>query len=137
MRVTGRDTRFTPPPSILVVDDSADTADSTMQLLELCGYTARAARGGEEALREVAENPPDVVLLDLGLPGMDGWELARRLREQADEGCPVLIAVSGYGDPASRRRSADAGIELHLVKPVDPAVLLGALGRYGRVLAPA
>ena len=137
MRGTDRAPWSPPPLSVLVVDDSPDTADSTAQLLSLCGFAARVADGGAAALREIAGNPPDVVLLDLGMPGMSGWELARRLRDQS-AGCrPVLIAVSGYGDAASRQRSADAGIEHHLVKPVDSAVLLGVLGRYVRVLAPA
>lgn len=125
------------PLTVLVVDDLRDAADSMGDLLTLCGYTARVTYRGEDALRLAAAAPPDVVLLDLAMPGMDGWDLARRLRDEAGGKRPLLVAVSGYGDAAARRRSADAGIDLHLVKPVDGAVLVGVLKRFGRVLGPA
>lgn len=137
MRVAGRASDPPLSPSVLVVDDSPDTADSTAEFLALCGYAARVAYGGEEALRAVDEDPPDVVLLDLGMPAMSGWELARRLGNRQSGSRPVLIAVSGYGDAAARRRSAGAGIDLHLVKPVDTVILLGVMRRYSGVPAPA
>src|SRR5579871_1421647 len=121
----------TPPYrlSVLVVDDLADTAQSTAELLALYGYAVRVAAGSEEALRAAAAASPDVVLLDIGLAGMDGWELTRRLRDRAVGKQPIVVAVSGYGQEADRRRSAEAGVDLHLVKPVEPGVLVGVLER--------
>src|SRR5207248_7922127 len=111
------------PLSVLVVDDLADAADSTAAVLSLCGYSARAAYSGEAAVRAAGEQPPDVVLFDIHMPGMDGWELARRLRAAAGAKRPLLVAVTAAGADADRRKSDEAGIDLHLVKPVDPAAL--------------
>ena len=122
------------PLTVLVVDDSRDAADSLGDLLSLYGYQARVAYGGEDALRLAAAEPPDAVVLDLAMPGMDGWELARRLRDMSRWKRPLLIAVSGYGDGVARRGSDDAGLDLHLVKPVEPAVIVGVLKRFARVL---
>lgn len=122
---------------VLVVEDDRDTADSTAVLLRLSGHTAEIAADGQTALKVAAVNPPDVVLLDLGLPGMDGWEVARRLREQqGDKAHRVpLIAVTGYGQPVDRQRSRDAGVTLHLVKPVDPELLCRILASYPKTEA--
>jgi CheY-like chemotaxis protein len=114
------------PLSFLVVDDLADAAASTAMLLSLHGYAARVAGSGEEALRAVAADPPDVVLIDLVMPGMGGLELARQLRAMNGRR-PFLVAVSGRGTDEDRQRSAAAGIDLHLVKPVDPAALIRAV----------
>jgi CheY-like chemotaxis protein len=86
-------------------------------------------------LEKAQAEPPDVVLLDLALPGMDGYEVARRLRAQSRERRPLLIAVTGYGREEDRRRSVEAGIDLHLLKPVDLAQLQGLLRRVHRVIA--
>jgi two-component system, OmpR family, response regulator len=122
---------------VLVVDDEPDAADSTASLLTLSGFDARATCSGADALRLADEYVPDVVLLDLMMPGMDGYELAGRLREQATEKRPLLVAVSGCASPEEHRRSAEGGIDLHLDKPADPGVLVGVLRRFERVLAPA
>lgn len=122
---------------VLVVDDDPDAADSTASLLTLSGFDARATCCGADALRQARESPPDVVLLDLMMPGMDGYELAHRLRNEAARKRPLLVAVSGCASPEEHRRSAEGGIDLHLDKPVDPAVLVGVLRRFERVLAPA
>src|SRR5437763_7624311 len=106
------------PLSLLVVDDLADAAASTALLLSLHGYAARVAGSGEEALRVVEADPPDVVLIDLVMPGMGGYELARQLRAKAGRR-PFLVAVSGRGTDEDRQQSAASGIDLHLVKPVD------------------
>src|SRR5262249_8440416 len=98
---------------VLVVEDLEDGAQSTAELLRLCGHLVRVTYRGADALRAAAEEVPDVVLLDIGLPGMDGWEVARRLRDQADGRQPFIVAVTGYGTTADRWRSADAGIDLH------------------------
>src|SRR4051812_17304764 len=94
--------------SFLVVDDLADAASSTAMLLTLHGHTARVAGTGEEALRSAAAEPPDVVLIDLVMPGMGGYELARRLRTLTGPRL-LLVAVSGRGTDEDRKRSADAG----------------------------
>lgn len=118
-----------PPLTVLVVEDNDDTAQSTAELLALCGYDVRVARCGPDALAAAAAGTPDVVLLDIGLPGMSGWEVAERLRRQARGEQPVVIALTGYGTAADRHRSADAGVDLHLVKPVDPCALTDLLAR--------
>jgi CheY-like chemotaxis protein len=122
-----RDTR--PPLSVLVVEDSEDTARSTADLLALGGHSVRVAACGADALRATAEETPDVVLLDIGLPGMTGWEVAERIRDRARGKQPVVIAVTVYGTERDRWQSADAGIDLHLVKPADPAALMTLLER--------
>jgi CheY-like chemotaxis protein len=129
--------KYTPRPlSVLVVEDHADTAQSTADLLVLYGHRVRVARCGEDAVRAAAAEAPDVVLLDLGLPGMDGWQVARRLRARPRGKQPVVVAVSGYDGAEDRVRSADAGVDLHLAKPVEPAVLVGMLRRFREALAP-
>ena len=103
---------------ILVVDDNTDAADSMAMLLRLSGNDVRTAHDGIEALEVAAEFLPDVVLLDIGLPRMNGFDAARRIREA--RGAEVmLIAVTGWGKDEDRRRSAEAGFDHHLTKPVD------------------
>jgi CheY-like chemotaxis protein len=116
------------PLRVLVVDDQPDIADSEAMLVRLWGYEAETARDGLAALAAAARFRPDVVVLDIGLPGMNGWELARRLRESVGPLC--LIAVTGYATDADRRRSAEAGFESHLAKPADPEELHGLIQTY-------
>ncbi|HVS02541.1 MAG TPA: ATP-binding protein [Thermoanaerobaculia bacterium] len=112
---------------ILVVDDNRDAAEALAELLRLEGYQVVAAHEGRVALAMAAERPPDVALLDIGLPVMDGYELARRLRRQPSDHPLRLIALTGYGQEHDRRRSQAAGFDDHLVKPVDLATLRQAL----------
>lgn len=121
--------------SVLVVDDYPDTARSTADLLALAGHDSRVAMGGEEALRAVAADPPDVVLLDLWMPGLDGCELARRLAARMSGKPPLVVAITGCETPADRARAAAAGVHLYLVKPVDPGVLVGVMKRFQESLA--
>jgi two-component system, OmpR family, response regulator len=116
-----------PPLSVLVVEDLEDAAQSTAELLTLCGHAVRVAVCGPDALAAVAAEVPDVVLLDIGLPGMSGWEVAERLRRQATDKQPVVVAVTGYGSESDRWHSADAGVDMHLTKPADPSALIGFL----------
>ncbi len=116
-----------PPLSVLVVDDHEDCAQSTAELLTLCGHAVRVAGCGVDALREVITAVPDVVLLDLGLPDVDGWELTARLRRQLVGKQPLVVAVTGHGTDGDRLHSADAGIDLHLIKPIPPLALIGLL----------
>ncbi|MDY3552211.1 response regulator [Gemmata sp. JC717] len=123
------------PLSVLVVEDQDDCAQSTAELLTMCGHAVRVATCGPDALRDAAVEIPDVVLLDIQLPGPTGWEVASRLRERAGGRQPLLVAVTGCGSEEDRWRSADAGIDLHLVKPVAPADLIRLLDWVGGHLA--
>ena len=118
---------------ILVVDDSRDAAESLAVLLESLGADVHTASDGPAALDELEAFRPSVMLLDIGMPGMDGLEVARRARQRADGRDLTLIALSGWGQEEDRRRSREAGIDYHLVKPVD----LDELGQLLTALAPA
>jgi PAS domain S-box-containing protein len=104
---------------ILVVDDNRDAADSLAELLRMVGHDVVLAHDGAQALEVAAANHPDTVLLDIGLPGMDGYEVARRLRARPEFARARLIALTGYGQSSDRRATSEAGFEAHLVKPVD------------------
>jgi signal transduction histidine kinase len=108
---------------ILVVDDNADVAETTTLLLTLSGHQVRAAKDGPQALLAAAEFAPEVVLLDIGLPQMDGYEVARRLRAMPQTRKSLLIALTGYGQQGDRARGQAAGFDGHLLKPVDPHAL--------------
>jgi CheY-like chemotaxis protein len=124
-----------PKLRILLVEDSADQAATLAILLRMNGHKVEIAGDGPTALRMVGEGMPDVVLLDLGLPGgMTGYEVARRIREKATARLPFLVAVTGFGQEEDRRRSAEAGIFLHLLKPVDPEALGRLLARFKAVI---
>ena len=106
------------PLRVLVVDDQRELADGLAELLTLSGYETATAYDGKEALELSRRLPPDVVLLDLDLPDLDGYAVAHRIRErQADQ--PLLVAISGFGGERHKQRSREAGIDRHLVKPVD------------------
>lgn len=112
---------------ILIVDDNADSADSMAMILNLCGHVAEPVYGAAEALERAAALDPEIVLLDIGLPGMDGYEVARLLRSRGSSA--RLVALTGYGQPEDVRRAEEAGFDTHLVKPVDLQHLLRDLGR--------
>jgi CheY-like chemotaxis protein len=113
---------------VLVVEDHRDAAETLVELLRLQGYSARIAADGPEAVAAARELRPDVALLDLGLPGLDGFEVARRLRALPELAGITLVALSGYGREEDRRRAREAGIDHHLVKPVDLDALQALLG---------
>lgn len=120
-------------PRILVVDDNADVAEALAMLLELLGYAVETAASGLEALEIVERQCPRVALLDIGMPGMDGLELARRLRERVPEPERLwLVAVTGLGHEEARVRSLAAGFNEHLVKPLDRQTLLALLARLSQ-----
>ena len=108
---------------VLVVDDNVDAAETIGMLLELDGHRVQMAHDGHSATATAAKFAPHVVLLDIGLPGRDGYEVARMLRAQADMQATVLIAVTGYGMDEDRQRARNAGFDHHLTKPVDPVLL--------------
>jgi two-component system, OmpR family, response regulator len=113
--------------SVLVVEDLEDTAQSTADLLIMCGHQVRVAACGDDALRAVAAETPDVILLDIGLPDMDGWNVAEQLRARTYGKQPFVVAISGYGTDGDKWKSADSGIDVHLVKPADPRALTALL----------
>jgi CheY-like chemotaxis protein len=105
---------------ILIVDDNIDAADSLAELLELSGHQVRTAYGGAAALEMAERHRPRLIVLDIGLPGMDGYEVARRLRHHPAFSGVTLVALTGYGQESDRRKTRDAGFDHHFVKPVDP-----------------
>lgn len=111
------------PLNVLVVEDNRDSAEALCVLLSLWGHHPHAALDAASAWDLALAHRPDVILLDLGLPGVDGWQLARRFRAEPALGSPLIIAVTGYGQQTDREKSAAAGIHLHLIKPVEPDVL--------------
>jgi two-component system CheB/CheR fusion protein len=112
---------------VMIVDDNRDAADSLSMLLQFEGRHTLCAYSGEQALEDVAAFDPQIVLLDIGLPGLDGYEVARRLKSIAPR--VHLIALSGYGQLEDRQRSAAAGFDAHMVKPVDLDALKGVFAR--------
>jgi PAS domain S-box-containing protein len=110
-------------PRLLVVDDNVDAAETIAKLLRLSGFDTECVYDGPAALAAVQDKRPDVVVLDIGLPGMDGYEVARRLRAQDAFRRTPLIAVTGYGQENDRQRSVQAGFDEHFTKPVDPEEL--------------
>jgi signal transduction histidine kinase/CheY-like chemotaxis protein len=130
-RSAEKESQSTQPLRVLVVDDNADTADTLATLLELEGHQVKLAHDGPTALAAAATFRPDAVVLDLGLPGMDGFEVARRLRDRTGGNGPVLVAVSGYGQDEDRNRARLAGFDHHLVKPAEIGTLASLLATPG------
>jgi CheY-like chemotaxis protein len=114
------------PLAILVVDDSADAADSLAEVLAMQGHDARVAYGGEEAIALASGSAFDVALVDIGMPSVNGLEVARRIAESPNGADTLLVAVTGWGAKADRERSKAAGFAYHLTKPLDYDTL-GAL----------
>lgn len=111
------------PRRILVVEDNVDAAETMQLLLRMSGYDTRAAYDGEHALDVARAFKPDVVLLDIGLPGKDGYTVAREMRAMPETKSIFLIALTGYGDDEDRARASDAGFDTFQVKPVEPQKL--------------
>ena len=112
--------QVTPPPQarVLVVDDNEDAANSLATLLEVMGYEVRTAYDGPEAIEAADEFLPAVALLDIGLPRLSGYDIARHVREQRGKDV-LLVAITGWGQEDDRRRAREAGFDEHLVKPAD------------------
>jgi CheY-like chemotaxis protein len=120
-------------PFVLIVDDCRDAADSLGLLLKRWGFQTAVAYDGPSALAVALARPPAVVLLDIDMPGMDGYEVARRLRGQPRMAEALLIALTGYGEEEDVSRCREAGIDLHLLKPCEPEELRRVLD--GRLAA--
>jgi signal transduction histidine kinase len=114
---------------VLVVDDSRDAARSLALLLRMMGHDVETAHDGPAALQAARARPPEVVLLDIGLPQMDGYEVAARLRQEPETKGAYLVAMTGFGQEDARRRSLEVGFDCHLVKPVDPEAVQEILER--------
>jgi PAS domain S-box-containing protein len=117
------------PVRVLVVDDNADVAEGLMMLLELLGHRVRVAHDGMAALEAVRVSVPDLMLVDIGLPGMDGYELARNVRQDSRLKGVVLVALTGYGRDEDKRKAIEAGFDEHLVKPLTVETFQKLLGR--------
>jgi CheY-like chemotaxis protein/two-component sensor histidine kinase len=115
------------PRRILVVDDNPDLTDSLSTLLKLTGHEVHIAGDGMEAVTAAAALQPEVILLDIGLPKLNGYEAAQRIREKQNDHAPVLIAMTGWGQEADRQRSREAGFNAHMVKPLDFGALTKVL----------
>lgn len=111
---------------VLVVDDNADAADSLAMLLQVRGDEVRVAYDGEEALFAEQQFKPDVLLLDIGMPKLSGYDVARRVRDARGPGV-LLVAITGWGQEEDRQRARDAGFDHHFTKPVDYAALLAVI----------
>jgi two-component system CheB/CheR fusion protein len=123
-------------PRILVADDDTDTVDSLTVLLREEGYEVRGVHRGGEVLQAIFQFAPDVVLLDIGMPQMSGYEVARALRERYGSARPALIAVTGLTDSSHRRQAIAAGFEHHVGKPYEPRALLRLIGELAGGRAP-
>ena len=117
---------------VVIVEDNQETADSLQLLLGLLGYEVRVAYTGPEGVRLAQDWPPDIVLCDIGLPGLDGYGVATALSQHPATAQARLIAVTAYGSDEARRRCREAGFGWHFVKPVDPRVLLDLLADLPR-----
>ncbi len=112
---------------LLVVDDNHDAAITLSMLLRLQGHEVRVAHNGLSALEIAAAFRPDLIFLDIGMPGMDGYEVARKLRETPGLEQTILAALTGWGQQEDRRRTTEAGFNFHLVKPPEPSAVEGVL----------
>jgi CheY-like chemotaxis protein len=117
--------------SILIIEDHDDAREALRALLELEGHTVEAAASGPRGVEIARKSLPDIALVDIGLPEVDGYEVARRLRTLTS-GRPYLIALTGYGQPDDVKRARDAGFDAHLLKPVDPDALARVLSAVPR-----
>lgn len=119
------------PTTVLVVDDNRDAADMLLSLFRANGFVAFSAYDGEQALQETLRLRPDVLVMDLGMPGLDGYEVARRIRNDYGKRPITMIALTGWGEEKTRKRALEAGFDFHVIKPVDIEVLKGHIAQTG------
>ena len=125
--ITGSHSRKGRFRRILIVEDREDLVDTLTRLLTRLGHAIETAHDGPAACERALAFMPDIVLLDIGLPGMDGYEVARRLRVEASLDGLIIVALTGYGSESDRDRSKESGIDAHLVKPVEPDALVAII----------
>jgi CheY-like chemotaxis protein len=130
-------TPASPGQRILVVEDNTDSREMLRQLLEIDGYEVYDAPDGQAAIALARKVRPHIALIDLGLPDLNGYELAIRLRGEPQLKGMALIALTGYGAPEDRQRSRDAGFWSHLVKPIDPDMLRDVFAEVSRARGPS
>jgi CheY-like chemotaxis protein len=118
-----------PRRSVLIVDDNVDAAEMLADVIRADGHTVVVCHDGPTALTALSDYRPELAILDIGLPVMDGHELAMKIREKLRESAPKMVALTGYGQPTAKRRSADAGFIDHLVKPIDPIAIAKLVSR--------
>jgi two-component system CheB/CheR fusion protein len=123
-----------PGTKILVVEDNQDSRNTLCALLELAGFECYSAESGKEGLELLESKRPDIGIIDIGLPGIDGFELARRIRAKPEFSGLYLVALTGYGQPADRALALESGFDEHLVKPLNPDDLMRLLSRGSREL---
>lgn len=112
---------------VLIIEDNQDAAEMYRILIELAGHEVLLAENGARGLELLKTSRPDIALVDIGLPGMDGYEIARRFRAEPDSAGVLLVALTGYASSTDRDRSRQAGFDRHLVKPIDPLALTSLL----------
>jgi CheY-like chemotaxis protein len=117
------------PRRVLLADDDRDGAMTLSTLLQLEGYEVYTVHGGQEALDAAREFKPEVILLDIGMPKITGYEAARRLRQRYGDNCPVLIAITGWKQASDKILASLAGFDHHVAKPYEPAELIGLLSK--------
>lgn len=117
---------------VLVVEDDESTRAAYRAILELAGWAVDEAAGGDEALRVAGRRPPEIALVDISIPGLDGWETTRRLKGEAATARVPVIAVTGHALDGDRQRAREAGCDAYLVKPIAPRQLLAEVDRLTR-----
>jgi CheY-like chemotaxis protein len=115
---------------VLVVDDNRDAADTLALLLDMDGYETTVAHGGQQALDQIRQRCPDAAILDIGMPDLNGYEVARRIREEESGRGMFLLAITGWGHPDDVARAKAAGFNEHLTKPVDAENVVRLLAKY-------
>ena len=118
--------------NILIIEDNRDAAETIRMLLQHDGHSVEMAFTAQDGLDQAAVQRPDVILCDIGLPVMDGYQVIRRIREEPSISATYVIALTGYGREEDQRQALDAGFDLHMTKPIDRAALAAALSRAGR-----
>lgn len=124
-----------PPPKsralrVLISDDNVDGADALALLVNLEGHEVGVAHDGEEALRVAGRMRPDVAILDIGMPGLNGYEVASRLRQTSDGPLMLIVAMTGRDEAEDKQRARSSGFDAHFTKPVEPAALLGRIAAW-------
>jgi CheY-like chemotaxis protein len=117
---------------VLVVEDIRETADTLQVMLELSGHEVAVVYSGPEGVAVAKVFRPDVLIIDIGLPGMDGWAVVRELRRDPATANALMIALTGYSSDEARARSKESGFDHHLVKPGDPVQLLGLIDAHAK-----